>query len=57
MRNIKSVIVSIETKIEKLINLHQEYKKEIIELKNQNNELKQNTKQLKQINNDLEEKI
>ena len=56
MSDLKSVAASLESKIEKLVALHQRTKKEMSALQNQNTHLNQTIIQHKQTIKDLEEK-
>lgn len=56
MSDLKSIAVSIETKIEKLVDLHHRTKKELSALKAQNTQLTQTIDQQKKAIKDLEEK-
>ncbi len=56
MSDIKSVSVSLESKVEKLVDLHHRTKKEMSNLTTQNTHLNQTIEQQKQAIKDLEEK-
>ena len=56
MIDLKSVVTSLEGKIEKLVDLHHRAKKELSNLKTQNTHLNQTIDQQKQAIKDLEEK-
>lgn len=56
MSDLKSIATSLESKIEKLVDLHHKTKKELSALKTQNASLHQTLDQQKQAIKDLEEK-
>ena len=56
MSDLKSIASSLESKIEKLVDLHHRTKKELSALKTQNTNLHQTLDQQKQAIKDLEEK-
>ena len=56
MSDLKSIAVSLEGKIEKLVDLHHRTKKELSALKTQNNHLTQTIDQQKQSIKELEDK-
>lgn len=56
MSDLKSIASSLETKIEKLVDLHHRTKKELSSLKTQNTQLTQTIDQQKKAIKDLEEK-
>ncbi|MBI4945995.1 MAG: hypothetical protein HY840_06300 [Bacteroidetes bacterium] len=56
MSDLKSIVVSLEGKIEKLVDLHHRTKKELSALKTQSNHLTQTIDQQKQTIKELEEK-
>ena len=56
MSDLKSVAVSLEGKVEKLVDLHHRTKKELSALKTQNTHLTQSIDQHKQTIKELEEK-
>jgi len=56
MSDLKSVVASLEGKIEKLLDLHHRTKKELFALQNQNTNLNQTISQQKQSIKELEDK-
>ena len=56
MSDIKSIVTSLESKIEKLVDSHHRTKKELSALQNQNNHLNQTIAQQKQTIKELEDK-
>ncbi len=56
MSELKSVVASLESKIEKLVDLHRKTKKELSALQTQNNHLTQAASQQKQTIKDLEDR-
>jgi phage shock protein A len=56
MSNLKAIAYSLESKIEKLLDLHHQAKKELTGLKNENSHLNQTLDQHKKTIKDLEEK-
>ena len=56
MNDLKSLVTSLEKKVEKLVDLHHHSSKELTSLKQNNHELKQTIEQQKQSIKDLEEK-
>lgn len=56
MNDIKSIVTSLESKIEKLVDLHRQTKKELSVLQTQNNHLNQTIAQQKQTIKGLEDK-
>ena len=56
MSDLKSIASSLESKVEKLVDLHHKAKKELSALKTENTHLTQTVVQQKQVIKDLEEK-